>query len=295
MKERWLDRHYRLGDLNIHYLETSMPGEPTILLHGGSADAAHVSWGPAIAAWSSHLRLIAPDFPGFGQSSRPPWLPSVANLTRFVEEFTAAMDLDRFSIVGLSMGGMVAVNFALRNPDRVRSLVLVDAAGLDKRIPWIRVIYPAIRIKPLYRLLLRLRLYACSRPQLVRFGMRQIMSDANPPTPELLQSVMCELRRPGSAWQSFLNHELCWSGFRRDMSAQLSELRIPTLIVHGEKDAIIPVAHARNAHRRIPNSRLHIFPQCGHWPPREKPDEFSRIVLEFLTERLSTDQPTTGD
>ncbi len=264
-----------------------MPGEPTLLLHGGSADAARVSWGPAIASWAPHLRLIAPDFPGFGESSQPPWLASVANLTRFVENFTAALDLHRFSIVGLSMGGMVAANFALRNPARVRRLVLVDAAGLEKRIPWIRLIYPAVHTKPLYRLMLRLRIFACSQPRLVRFGMRQIMYAANPPTPELLQAVMFELKRPGLAWQSFLLHELCWSGFRHDFSAQLADLRVPTLIVHGEKDAIIPVAHARSAHRRIPNSRLHVVPRCGHWPPRETPEEFSRTVLEFLTDRLT--------
>ena len=101
--------------------------------------------------------MVAPDFPGYGESSQPPWPGSVENLTRFVEGFTAAMDLDRVALVGLSMGGMVAINFALNHPDRVNRLVLVDSAGLDKKIRWIRLIYPTVRARPLYTLMMRLR------------------------------------------------------------------------------------------------------------------------------------------
>lgn len=276
------DRYLQLGDVKVHYVESTTQGQTVVLLHGGSADAAHVSWGPVMASWAPHFRLVAPDFPGYGESSQPPWPGSVASLTRFLEDFTAALNLDRFALVGLSMGGMVAINFALNRPDRIQRLVLVDSAGLDKRIRWIRLIYPTVRAKPLYTLMLRLRRFACTRPRLVRFGMRQIMCACNPPSPELMEAVSRELRRPGLAWQAFLENELCWSGFRHDFSAKLGRIQAPTLIVHGENDPIIAVAHARKAHLRIPNSTLRVFANCGHWPPREKPEQFSRTVLQFL-------------
>jgi len=276
------DRYLRLGELRVHYVQSTTEAQTIVLLHGGSADAAHLSWGPAMASLAPHFRVVAPDFPGYGDSSLPPWPGSADNLTRFVEDFTAALNLDRFALAGLSMGGMVAIGFALRNPDRADRLVLVDAAGLDKKIRWIRLIYPILRARPLQTLTLRLRVLACRYPRLVRFGMRQVMCACNPPSPELLKEVITEAKRPGVAWQSFLHHELCWSGFRHDFSAELSKIQAPTLLVHGENDSIIPVEHARKAHLRIPNSTLHVFPRCGHWPPREKPEEFNRIVLEFL-------------
>ena len=76
-----------------------------------------------------------------------------------------------------------------------------------------------------------------------------------------------------------------WRGLSTDFADRLGELRAPTLIVHGEHDRAVPVAWARRAHERIPDSELHVLPSCGHMPPRERPEEFNEVVRCFLASR----------
>jgi pimeloyl-ACP methyl ester carboxylesterase len=89
-------------------------------------------------------------------------------------------------------------------------------------------------------------------------------------------------RGAGRAWRSYLENEMNWSGFRNNLLDRLPEITQPTLIIHGARDRLIPVKWATKAHQLIPDSRLSILEQCGHWPQREKSVEFHKAVLEFL-------------
>ena len=88
----------------------------------------------------------------------------------------------------------------------------------------------------------------------------------------------------GRAWRSYLEHEMSWSGFENGLAGRLAEITQPTLIIHGSEDRLIPVKWATKAHQLIPDSRLLVLEQCGHWPQREKPVEFHQAVLDFLGE-----------
>ena len=97
---------------------------------------------------------------------------------------------------------------------------------------------------------------------------------------EISQSIAT--RGAGRAWSSYVEHEMDWSGFRNNFLNRLDQITLPTLIVHGSHDRLIPVKWAKRAHQLIPDSKLCVFEKCGHWPPREKPIEFTSAVLEFL-------------
>src|SRR5215211_3354392 len=101
---------------------------------------------------------------------------------------------------------------------------------------------------------------------------------------ELIQEARRLWNQPasGRAFRSFRKSEVGWSGLKTDLSDRLGELAAPTLLVHGDRDRVVPVEWARRAHERLPDSELRVLLGCGHWPPRECPDTFNRVVTEFL-------------
>ena len=88
--------------------------------------------------------------------------------------------------------------------------------------------------------------------------------------------------RAGRAFAAFQKNEVGWGGLRTNYVDRLQEISAPTLIVHGAHDDAVPVSWARKAQRLIAGSELRVLPECGHWPPRERPEEFNRIVAEIL-------------
>jgi pimeloyl-ACP methyl ester carboxylesterase len=269
--------------LSIHFLRSGHAGPPLLLLHGGSSDSALLSWSSAIPRFAENFNVMAPDFPGFGESDKPRISFDAEYLTDFTETFLEQQGIERVSVVGLSMGGLVALKLALRKPNRLSALVLVDSVGLGTGFPYNRLVYPLIRLP----ISAALRGIAKRSKQAIRAALTRIVFSPTCLTEELVDQIYSEVRRPGAghAWGSFLRHELCWGGFRQDLSARLSELRTPILLVHGKNDRLIPVEHALRAKRQCPHARLEIFPECGHWPPREKPGEFNQVVLEFLLDQ----------
>jgi alpha/beta hydrolase fold len=89
----------------------------------------------------------------------------------------------------------------------------------------------------------------------------------------------------GTAFRQLQRSEYQWKGMRTNYLDQLSEIKVPTLLVHGMKDRIVPVTWAERAHRLIKNSTLELIPECGHLPPIEKPDLFNRMIRRFLLRR----------
>ena len=101
---------------------------------------------------------------------------------------------------------------------------------------------------------------------------------------ELVEEARRLLCQPisGRAFRSFRRSEVGWYGLNTDLSDRLGEVAAPTLLVHGERDRVVPVEWSRRAHELLPDSELRVLQGCGHWPPRECPDEFNRVVAGFL-------------
>jgi pimeloyl-ACP methyl ester carboxylesterase len=101
---------------------------------------------------------------------------------------------------------------------------------------------------------------------------------------ELVDEARRLLDQPasGQAFRSFRKSEVGWNGLKTDLSARLGEVAAPTLLLHGARDRVVPVEWARRAHERLADSELRVLQGCGHWPPREYPDKFNRMVADFL-------------
>ncbi len=262
-----------------HYLRAGETGSALVLLHGGSADSASLSWRPTMDRFSRAHRVVAPDLPGYGSSAKPDLNYTVEYYTRFLSHFVQQLGLERFSLVGLSMGGHIAVVFALQFPSLVEKLVLTNSAGLGTKWHWQVLAKLMVNMPRLHN-----RVRKMGNRETMKLSLGKIVHDREVITEDLIDEIAKNAAAVGAgrAWRSYLENEMNWSGFRNNLLERLPEITQPTLLIHGSKDRMIPVKWASKAHQLIPHSRICILEQCGHWPQREKPVEFNRAVLEFL-------------
>jgi pimeloyl-ACP methyl ester carboxylesterase len=271
--------------LRIHYLHEGDRGEPLLLLHGGGTDSAMLSWGEMISPLAASRRVFAPDWPGYGDSDRPDSQYTMAYYISVLGDLIQALGLHRPTLIGVSMGGGIALGFALDHPQAVDKLVLVDSYGLQDRAPahglsWLFVRLPLVNE-------LTWALTARSR-WLARASLAGIFRDPGRLSKGLVDAVYAELSKPGAgaAFRSFQKDEVQWRGLRTVYMDRLHELQAPTLFVHGAQDTLVPLRFAREAHARVPGSRLEVIADAGHWPQREQPAQFLQAVSSFLGEEI---------
>jgi pimeloyl-ACP methyl ester carboxylesterase len=232
--------------------------------------------------------VLAPDFLGHGRSTKPLGDYSLGNQASAMRDLLHILDIERVSVVGQSFGGGVALQFAYQFPERCERLVLVDAGGLGREVSWmLRLLtLPATE----YVMPVLFPTFARSwGDSVVRFlGGRGVRH-----------------ARAVEMWRSYrsLTDPASRSAFVRTMRAVIDPggqsvsavsrlylaAHMPTLIVWGDQDKIIPVVHAAQAHEAIPNSRLEIMEGVGHFPHVEEPARF----VEILTDFLRTTEPGT--
>lgn len=266
----------RIDGLRIHYWQAGQGGAPVLLLHGAGSDSAALSYRQTLPELARQQRVFAPDWPGQGQSDPAPdyTLESyIALLARLAD----ALGLERFGLAGLSLGGGAALGYALRAPERVARLALVSSYGLGRRVPWGRL-GALLTLTP--GLSEQGWAWARRSRAVRRALLRQILRRPGALSEALLDEVGAELRRPdaGRATIAFQRHDVRPQGLRHDFSARLGELQMPVLLIHGAEDPAVPAAWAWRARARIPRAALQIIPRCGHWPPREAPHEFNRLL-----------------
>jgi pimeloyl-ACP methyl ester carboxylesterase len=267
--------------LRAHYL-TAGEGKPLVLLHGSAIDSSRLSYGPSIAKLAKDYRVLAPDWPGYGRSEHPQRPYVFADYIAFLEGFLDGLSLEKVHLAGFSMGGGVALGFALSHPERLRKLVLVDSYGLGGEIHVPFLPYLFLRTPRLDSVVwggLRL-----SRRVISTFLKLFVFADPRKVNPALVAEIREQLREPEveRAFMSWIRGEVGWRGLSTNYLSELSTLRVPTLLLHGARDLIIPASRARRAAKRIPRAQLVIVPRCGHWLPREARERFAREVLEFL-------------
>lgn len=268
------------GDHRLRYLRAGESGPPVLLLHGGLIDAAHCSWGAVIDPLAEHCRVFAPDLLGYGDSDRPDIAYSTKRHVAVIESFMAAVELDSASLVGLSVGGSVALGLGLRSPGRVDRLVPVASYGLGRELPNGRLTYALSRLPALNRL--SMAILRRSR-RLTKASLGGIVHDPDSLPPDLVDAVYELVRRPnaGRAYRSWRRHEVSSSGFRTDYRPRLGEIDAPTLFVHGSADQVFPPRWSARA-ADLMGAECWIVPDTGHWVPRERPEAFAERLLEFL-------------
>lgn len=270
-------------------------GAAVLLLHGGGADSAELSWGqvgPALAA-AGH-RVLAPDHPGFGQSPRADWALTQERLVRHVAELVDALDLEDYAVAGLSLGGGMTVGHLLDQPGRARTAVLLGCYGLMPRLAD-GVFGRATHL--LSFLLLRTglldvmtRSYARSDTAMER-ALRDLVRYPESRTPELVDAVLAEAAT-GTGLEVFgewQRDQVLWNRLRTEYTARLASIRTPALLVHGSRDSGVPLARIETAADLLPDGTLLTVPGAGHWVQRDRPDLVIPAMLDHLR---SADAPT---
>lgn len=249
-------------------------GPAVVLLHGFASSI--YTWKDVLPGLAAGHEVIALDLPGFGASDQPSDL-SFETCHRVAIGLMDQLGIPRASVVGHSLGGAVALVIAARQPERVDRLVLIDAAGfnlrLEDRPTLVRVSSHPAAEAFFTRLPVR-RLF-------VTIGLRQNFFDDRKVTPERVDEYLVAAARPGTlaairslAASSTLAPE--------DVEQMLGEVRAPTLVVWGDHDEWIPLAHADRFAAGIAASRKVVVRECGHMPQEEKPAETLELLLEFL-------------
>lgn len=256
-----------------HVREEGDPdGLPVVLIHG-SMGSLHV-WEEWVRELGSKARLISVDLPGHGLTGA--WARdeyTIEAYADFLEVLVDSLNLDRFVLVGHSMGGAVAWTFAATRPDRVSQLVLVDSAG-----------YPRAGGEvPLSTRLARLPVVGDIGPyfkpeRLVRRSLEEVYADPAMVTPERIQRYSELQRFPG-------NRDATVQRARTQEPvdpAPLKRLNVPTLILWGSKDRWVPLADATRFQNDIKGSKLEVFDGLGHNPMEEDPKATAAAVAAFL-------------
>jgi pimeloyl-ACP methyl ester carboxylesterase len=269
----------------IRFYRAGSSGPAIVLLHGGGPDNALLSWRHTVGVLAADHRVFAPDLPGQGGSM--PW-HGRADQRTFEEVLRWLLDAWRVPeaiLVGLSMGGSIAAGFALRNPQRVRGLVLVDSTGMQHKLPHHFLTYAMLRTRfagPLAAKLLRLN------RSLVRKVLVRVFFTGGQPVRDLesiVDEVAAEAGARGSVFADWHADAIDRRAMRINHLPHLGRIQCPVMVIHGERDAIVPVSAARDAAGAIPGSALRVIPGTGHWPNREKPNEFNALLREFVNAR----------
>lgn len=271
------DQYITVGSINTRYWSVGTQGDPVVLLHGGGSFVE--VWQHNIEVLAQNHRVFAFDMVGAGLSDKPAVNYSLDYQVQFLRTFLDTLDIQQASFIGNSMGGSIALRFALESPKRVRKLGLVSSFGLGREIDLpdrLLAAFPAMaKIIPPSRSIIRMVLNSC-------------VYDPKSVPEEWIELSWQRFNLPGykKALISLLITNLNFWGVRRKIYSsivqQLEQIEAPTLIIWGKQDSIITVNHADVAARKIPYSCLHIFEQCGHWAQVEYPEKFNRLVIEFL-------------
>ena len=264
-------RFVDIEGMQVHYRDEGS-GPPLLLIHGTSS-SLH-TWDAWTEALTSHRRVVRLDLPGFGLTGPAPDRDYRA--ARFARVAAALLDhlqIPQADVAGNSLGGRVAVELALAHPDKVRRLVLVDAAGLSGQSP-----------PPIFRLAqtpVANRLLTVISPRvLVRANVEQVYGDPSRVTEALVDRYHAVLLREGNR-QALVDR---FTGPRDpDLDDRLDEIRVPTLLQWGARDVWIPLEFGRRFERGIAGAELRVYDQLGHVPMEEDPDATVRDADAFLS------------
>src|SRR5664280_95392 len=254
-------------------------GPVLLLLHGMAGSS--LTWVPAMTLLQSDYTVLAPDFLGHGASEKPLGDYSLGNFASAMRDFLNLLGIDRATMVGQSWGGGVAMQFAYQFPERCERLVLVDAGGLGREVNWILRLMTLPGAEYVMPALFPAFVRNWGNPVVRLFGGGGVR---NSQAAEMWRSYRSLIEgKSRSAFVRTIRSVIDPGGQSVSAVDRLYlTAHMPTLIVWGDHDRIIPVDHAYKAHEAIPNSRLEVMEGVGHYPHVEEPVRFVEILRDFL-------------
>jgi pimeloyl-ACP methyl ester carboxylesterase len=265
-------------DTTLHVNDAG-DGPAVIMIHGG---------GPGASGWSNFHRNIGPfveagfrvvliDCPGFGQSD--PLVTSEQLDTFYAQAVAGVMrelGIARTSLIGNSMGGATSIQFALDRPEQVDKLVLMGPAAMGRSV---------FTPMPMEGIKLLFKVYLEPSMESLNEMLQVFVHDPSRITDELRESrFKAMMRNDAEHLKNFVKSMQAQDPLTRvaDLSVRLGEIKAKTLATHGVNDRFVPMDHALKLVGGIPDCRLVMFNNCGHWVQWEHADEFNRIVIDFI-------------
>lgn len=264
-----------IDGVRLHYQEKGT-GTPLVLLHGFTSST--YSWKDVFEPLAKSFHVIAVDLKGFGFSGKPDGDYSRRAQAVLVAHLLDYLKIEKAWLCGNSMGGEVALNFALQNPKRVAGLVLIDSAGVV--VPGAGSLAPGYLLIPgVGRVLMA---FALTSDKLVRQGLAKSFYDQAYVTNERVAYYHRPLKTRGGQLAA-LRARTQWSMF--PIEQDLNKVDAPALIIWGAQDALIPLEAGRRMHSLIKDSELLVFENCGHLPQEEMPARVVEETTRFITGR----------
>jgi pimeloyl-ACP methyl ester carboxylesterase len=226
-------------------------GEPLLFLHG--ANGAPVVL-PFMEKLAQRFDVLVPEHPGYGNSDEPEWLENIHDIAYFYLDFLKQLNLKNVTVVGSSMGGWIAMEMAVRDTSRLKSLVLSSPAGIAA---------PGVRAADIFLM---------APEEMVRnLFVDQKLAEARLAQPEDIDvSLKNRHTTARLAWEPRLHDPY--------LPKWLHRIDVPVKILWGRQDRILPVAFVDVYRKLLPKAEISILENCGHLPHAEKPDEFVEII-----------------
>jgi pimeloyl-ACP methyl ester carboxylesterase len=260
------------------YHETHGTGAPILLLHGFGGSV--YSWRYLVPSLSKHYKLLLVDLKGFGSSPKPHDKHySVYDQAILIYKFILQHDLRNLTIIGHSLGGIVALVTALylneSDPSRLIKLILIDSVGYEQQFPRFIEILRTPIVGPLGLYLLPSKLQVKHVLKLAYYDDNKISDDA-------VAAYAKTLDMPGGRYALLQTAKQIVPVDIEGLTLAYHTITVPTLILWGQEDEIVPLEVGKLLHQAIPHSELFILDQCGHHPHEEKADEVLTILENFL-------------
>ncbi len=259
------ENHVKVDGNRIRYLDDGNSNGIIILLHGLGGMAER--WLPVIPILSKKFRVIAPDLIGHGMSDRPQidYTPDIFRKT--VLGFLEALSFKDVNLVGTSLGGEIVADCAATQNPLIRKVVMVSPAGVMKRSTPALDAYTMAALYPNH--------------ETVRLAYQMMTGEKREVSDQSVENFISSMTRPNTK-MAFLSTLL---GMKNSppITEKLGLINIPTLLIWGSEDKIIPIEYSKDFVSTIPYCKFVIMNGCGHIPYEEKPIEFSNIILDFLS------------
>jgi pimeloyl-ACP methyl ester carboxylesterase len=268
-----------IDGMSVHYRDEGNASDsiPIVLLHGTGA-SLH-TWEDWVNELKAEHRVIRLDLPAYGLTGpNPTGDYSQEFYATFVNDFLTKIGVSKCIIAGNSLGGSIAWNFALKYPEKTSKMILVDAGGYatkSKSVPIAFQIAGFPVIKNLFK-------YVTPR-SIVQKSVENVYADSSKVTPELVDRYFELSLREGNR-KAFIDRMSAFrnKGLETDKSGEIKNLTMPTLIIWGDKDFLIPIDVAEKFHADLPNDTLVIFKNLGHTPMEEDASTTVKAVKSFL-------------
>lgn len=256
--------------MSTHYHDVG-DGKPVLMLHGsGPGVSAWANWRHAIPALARSARVVAPDLVGFGHTERPADVRySLRTWTDHAWNVLDALGIEKVSVVGNSLGGRIAMQMAEDDQSRLDRLVLMGSPGVGMT--------PTEGLKAL-------RAYEPSFEAMEHLLKNYFAVDKSMITDDLVQIRYQASAAPGAheAYRTMFFHPDHAGTQLGITEEQVKAITVPTLLVHGREDRVVPVEISWRMLHLLPHGDLHVFARCGHWTQIERAEEFNRVVADFL-------------